>query len=196
MKKVVIWIVALLCVAVVCGGFYLVKIRSEQNQSKDKTELTEVQRIITKDIETNYPATPREVVKYFNRILAAIYCKEPAYSEEELSQMADKILALFDEELLAENPKDTYLASLKADIADYQERSRYITSTNVCESDEVQYVQDGEDSLAYVQTSYFIREGSNFTKPYEQYVLRKDGDGNWKILTFYQVEGDSSDDDE
>lgn len=27
------------------------------------------------------------------------------------------------------------------------------------------------------------------------YVLRKDADGNWKILVFYQVNGDSSDDD-
>jgi Na+-transporting NADH:ubiquinone oxidoreductase subunit NqrC len=190
MKKVVIWIVALLCVAVVCGGFYLVKVRSEQNQAKDKTELTEVQKIITKDLEKNYPATPREVVKFYNRIITAYY--KETYSDEELDQMADQVLALFDDDLLANNPKDTYLADVKADIADYQSRSRYIASSNVCESDEVGYKQDGDDSLAYVLASYFVREKNTFTWTYQQYVLRQDAEGNWKILTFYQVEGDSS----
>jgi Na+-transporting NADH:ubiquinone oxidoreductase subunit NqrC len=194
MKKIVIWIVALLCVAVVCGGFYLVKIRSEQNQAKDKTELTEVQKIITKDLESSYPATPREVVKFYNRIITAFYKEE--YTDEELSQMADQVLALFDEDLLESNSKDTYLASLQADIEDYAERSRYIADSRVCESDEVGYVQDGDDSLAYVWSSYFVREKNDYTRTYQQYVLRQDDAGNWKILTFYQVDGVSSDDEE
>ena len=50
MKKVGAFIAALLCIAVVCGGFYLVKVRSDENLLKDKTELTEVQRILMKDL--------------------------------------------------------------------------------------------------------------------------------------------------
>jgi hypothetical protein len=83
--------------------------------------------------------------------------------------------------------------SLKADIADYAKRSRYIVSTKVSESDQVGYVQDGDDSLAYVLASYFVREKNAFSWTYQQYVLRQDGDGNWKILTFYQVEDPSDD---
>jgi hypothetical protein len=176
---------------VVCGGFYLVKVRSDKNQSQDKTELTEVQKIITKDLTTNYPATPREVVKYYSRIITAYYKED--YTDSELDQLVDQELTLFDEELLKNNQKDTYLVSLKADIADYAKRSRYIVSTKVSESDEVGYVQDGDDSLAYVLASYFVREKNAFSWTYQQYVLRQDGDGNWKILTFYQVEDPSDD---
>ena len=41
--------------------------------------------------------------------------------------------------------------------------------------------------------SYFMEENKSYNRPYQMYVLRKDEDGNWKILVFYQVEGDSSD---
>jgi Na+-transporting NADH:ubiquinone oxidoreductase subunit NqrC len=191
MKKVVGCILALLCVAVVCGGFYLVKVRSDKSQSQDKTELTEVQKIITKDLTTNYPATPREVVKYYSRIITAYYKED--YTDSELDQLVDQELTLFDEELLENNQKDAYLVSLKADIEDYKNRSRYIVSTKVSESDQVGYVQDGDDSLAYVLASYFVREKNAFSWTYQQYVLRQDGDGNWKILTFYQVEDPSGD---
>jgi Na+-transporting NADH:ubiquinone oxidoreductase subunit NqrC len=194
MKKVLAWIVALLCVAVVCGGFYLVKIRSEQNQAKDKSELTEVQMIITKDLEKNYPSTPREVVKLYNRIITAFYKEE--ISDEELDQLADQVLALFDDDLAANNPKETYLESVKADIEDYKNRSRYIADSRVCESDEVSMVQDGDDSLAYVWASYFVREKNDYTRTYQQYVLRQDDEGNWKILVFYQIDGAPSGDEE
>lgn len=194
MKKIGMWIIALLCVAVVCGGFYLVKVRSDHDMSKDKTEITEVQRILTKDLDNNYPATPREVVKMYNRIITAYYKED--YSDSELSKMADQVLKLFDVKLLEVNPKDTYLAYLKADIANYEARSRYIADARVCESGEVHYIQDGEDQLAYVTASYFVREKNDYSKTYQQYVLRKDGDGDWKILAFYQIEGDSSKDDD
>ena len=49
------------------------------------------------------------------------------------------------------------------------------------------------DKCAYVTASYFIKGDDNYSKTYQEYVLRKDEDGNWKILVFYQVEGDSSD---
>lgn len=194
MKKIGAWVTALLCVVLVCGAFYLVKVRSQDSLANGQDNLTEVQRIITKNLTENYPATPREVVKLYNRIITAYYKED--YTEEELEQMVDQELMLFDEELLEVNPKDTYLVLLQADIADYAERSRYIANARVCDASEVQYVSDGDDSLAYVTASYFVREKNEYTRTYQQYVLRKDGDGNWKILGFYQIEGASSEDDE
>lgn len=194
MKKVGAFIAALLCIAVVCGGFYLVKVRSDENLLKDKTELTEVQRILMKDLANDYPATPREVVKLYNRIITAYY--KESYSDQELSKMADQVLALFDAKLQETNPKDSYLRYLKADIANYESRSRYIADARVCDSDEVKFVQDGDDQLAYVTASYFVREKNEYSKTYQQYVLRKNGDGEWRILGFYQIEGASSKDDD
>lgn len=194
MKKIGAWVTALLCVALVCGAFYFVKVRSQDNLANGKDNLTEVQRIITKNLTENYPATPREVVKLYNRIITAYYKED--YTDQELEQMADQVLLLFDEKLLEVNPRETYLAYLRADIADYANRSRYIADARVCDTSEVKYVSDGDDSLAYVTASYFVREKNEYTRTYQQYVLRKDGDGNWKILGFYQIEGASSEDDE
>ena len=52
------------------------------------------------------------------------------------------------------------------------------------------------DEIAYGTASYFIKNGSSYTKTYQKYVLRKDDDGDWKILTFYKIEGESSESDE
>ena len=65
-------IIAIVCVAAVVGGFYWMTQR-EANKPADEVELTEVQKVITKDIEGNYPATPREVVKTYNRIISCFY---------------------------------------------------------------------------------------------------------------------------
>ena len=90
----------------------------------------------------------------------------------------------------ANNPKELYLSSLKDDIADYAQRERYIAQSDVCDSSEVLYKTiDGED-IAYVNASYFVREGTDYCKTYQQYVLRKNEQGEWRILVFYQIEAE------
>lgn len=185
MKKAGVIIAALLCIALVCGGFFLVKVRSDRAQANDR-ELTEVEKLITKDLEKNYPATPREVVKLYNRIITCFYKEK--ISKDDLSELADQVLVLFDKQLRDNNPKAQYLSYLQADIANYAARSRYIAQSNVCDSSDILFIQDGADELAYVTASYFVKEGNSFTRTYQQYVLRKDGDGRWKILAFYQIE--------
>ena len=68
-------------------------------------ELTEIQKLITKNLDTNYPATPREVVKYYNRILECFY--DDTYTDDELESLADQARKLLDDELLENNP-DVY----------------------------------------------------------------------------------------
>jgi Na+-transporting NADH:ubiquinone oxidoreductase subunit NqrC len=192
MKKVIRILVAVLCVAAVCGAFYFLKQRTDSAQNKEE-ELTEVQKLITKNLDENYPATPREVVKLYNRFITCFYKDD--YTQDELTQMADQVWLLLDEELQEENPKETYLASLEEDIADYASRNRYIASSSVSDSADVEEKTIDGDKIAYVTSSYFVREGSSYERTYQEYVLRKDSDGNWKIMGFYQVEGTSSEDD-
>ena len=45
-------------------------------------------------------------------------------------------------------------------------------------------------SGALCEASYFIKKGTKeFTRTYQQFLLRKDGSGNWKILGFVKVDG-------
>ena len=188
-QKPIRFIVAIAAVLLIVGGYYYLTVYKNAN-SEENVELTEVQKVITKDLETNYPATPREVVKLYNRIQECFY--NETYTDDELYGLGDQARMLFDEELLGNNPRDDYFDSLKADIASYRAKSKTIMSSDVCNSNDVHYQTIDGDECAYVSASYFMEEGKSYNRTYEMYVLRKDKDGNWKILVFYQIEGDSS----
>lgn len=189
-KKTAAVAAAIACVGVIVGLFIYLTVQ-KQASVEEAVELTEVQKIVTKDLDKNYPATPREVVKLYNRIITCFYDGE--YTEEELESLGDQARKLFDGELLENNPRDEYLKDLRADIADYRENSRTIMKSSVCDSNDVNYQTVDGDECAYVTASYFINEKKTYNRTKQMYVLRKDEDGNWKILVFYQIEGDSSD---
>jgi curli biogenesis system outer membrane secretion channel CsgG len=192
MKKVVIAIVALLCIGGICGGFYYA---SQHSSSSDEVELTKVQKIITRDLDKDYPATPREVVKFYNRIITSYFGE--TYSDEEFDALAEQAQCLFDTELLSNNPLEDYKEEVKSEIQEYNQNSRQIRQASVCDSGDVQYVTDKNngDQLAYVTSNYFVKEGNSYERTYQMYVLRKDDQEQWKILTYYKVDGTSSEDD-
>lgn len=193
MKKTRIVILAIVIVAAICTAFYIVNNNSKKESAKE-AGLTEIQKITTRNMEKDYPATPREVIKFYNRIVKCYYGRQ--YSDDELEQLADQALSMFDDDLLKKNQKESYIESVKSDAAQYEEDNKSISQTDVCDSNDVKYMTDNGDDIAYVTASYFIKNGSSYTKTYQEYVLRKDGDGDWKILTFYKIEGESSESDE
>ena len=194
MKNAKYVIIAIACICAICAGFFFF---SQDNKEQEKN-LTEIEKVIVKDLKKNYPKTPREVVKFYNRIVKCYYGDTP--TEEQLNDLVDQMLGIMDEDLLLVNSRDVYYNSVVSDIAQYKQEKKQLVSTDVCDSNEVKYVtdhKDGEsqkDELAYVNASYFINTDGKFAYTYQQFVLRQDVDGRWKILTFYQVEGEDSDD--
>ncbi len=195
MKNVKYVIIAIACVCLICGGFYFF---SKEKVDTEET-LTEVEKLIVKDMEEDYPKTPREVVKLYNRIISCYYGED--LSDEEIEKLADQMLYLFDDDLLLVNPREEYISSVKSDIEQYKNNKKQVVNTDVCSSNEVRYLTDEKegttekDELAYVNASYFVNTSGSFSYTYQQFVLRQDEEGQWKILTFYEVEGDSSDDE-
>lgn len=193
MKKVVIVIVAIVCVVLFCGGFYFLQRWSDKEQKKEE-QMTEFEKIVTRDMDKNYPATPREAIKFHNRIVTCCYNGD--YSSDELRQLADQEEAMFDDELLANNPREEYVQSLQQDINTFHTTSDSISQTDVCDSNDVIYKTIDGDEIAYVDASYFIRQNKGgFVKTYQQFVLRKDDEGKWKILVFYKIDNPSPEDD-
>lgn len=190
MRKVLRIGIAVICmVSLVVGYYAYLSRRNDATSADDTVELSEVQAIISRDFNKDYPATPRAVVKWYNRIITAYYNEE--FDQGQLEQMADKARMLMDDELLKYNPKDTYVASLTLEIEDYHNRSRTIVQSTVSDSNEVQYKKVNGYECAFLSTYYFIREGSSYTRTYEDFCLRKDSNGNWKILTWrLSPEGD------
>ena len=192
MKKTRIILIVVVCVGLLLGG-YSVWMNRNGNASSENVELTKVQQLITKDLSKKYPETPREVVKLYNEIITCFYGEK--YTEAELEKLVDMTLMLMDEELAANNPREDYLKRVKAEILAFDAANRTIVSYTLESSNDIEKGKiDGEDSVI-VQTSYFIKEKNAqnpYSKTYQNYLLRKDANGNWKILGFEKVEGDSS----
>ena len=174
-------VVAVIFVALIVGYYWYLSTRLDNN-AENKAELTAVQKVTTNDLEKNYPKTPREVLKAYNEIQTAFYNEE--YSEEELEEMAEKARTLLDDALLAQNPMESYLASLKADIASYRQEGKKITNITIDSSNAVRKEKVGNEEFAYINCVYYVREGSSYDAIPETYLLHKGADGRWKILAF------------
>lgn len=194
-RRIGIVFLALLCTILVCGSFYLLKskVRVHPDEAGD---LTKIEKITTRDLKNDYPTTPREVIKFYNKIILSYY--EEDYTDDEFEGLLAQARGLMDDELLENNPIDTYRAAVKDEIADYKNRDRKIRQSSVCDSDDVLFTKDKDkgDELAYVTATYFVKEKNKFTRTYQMYVLRKDDQGLWKILTYYQIDRNPNAEDE
>lgn len=175
-------IVAIIFVVLIVGYYWYLNGRNT-SLAENKADLTDVQMLITEDLEKNYPKTPREVVKLYNRLLLCYYNEE--YTEEEFESMVDQAMKLFDPDLIAKNPKDQYMIDLKTDIDSYHEDGKTISNITIEGSKDVQYETLGADECAYVDCVYYVREGSSYDAIRQTYMLRKDASGKWKILAFF-----------
>lgn len=197
MKKVSIAIITIACVLLICGAFYLLTQNQSGNQEK---ELTEIEKVLVKDLEKDYPKTPREVVKYYNRIVSCYYDRET--SVDQLGKLVDQMMYLMDEDLLLINPRDEYFNTVVADVEMYKQQKKYIVNTTVCDSNDVVYFKDPKgnpdkpDEMACVAVTYFVKKDGKFSNTHQEFILRKDDEGRWKMLVFYAVEGDTSEEDE
>lgn len=184
MKKYIFIIIV--GILLICGAFFFF---TKDNRQKE-TELTEVQKIITKDLETDYPKTPREVIKLYNRIVKCYYSEEKELeniSKEELKALSKQMLQLLDEEVLLANQDEEYYGFVLDDIKVFEANDTYIVESTVCDSNDVQYVTDPNngDKLAYVPTSYLM---NSLEKIYQKFILRENENGKWKILYYMKGE--------
>ena len=173
-------IVVVICAAMCIGYFYYL---SNRDSGKEKN-LTEVEQVITKDLDKSYPKTAREVVKFYNRILQCYYNEE--HTDDQLAQLTEQARVLMDKELQEKNPEKDYLAAVKLDIETYKEKEKKITSITMDSTNEVEYKTVNGEECAYVDVSYFIMEKDGSSRAEQTYILRKDEDGRWKMLGFYQ----------
>ncbi|MCR4955735.1 MAG: hypothetical protein K6A30_03525 [Lachnospiraceae bacterium] len=187
MKKTVrTIIVAIVGVALIIGYYVYLTGKNNNGVENNTEELSAVQELLTTDFEEKYPATPREVIRVFNRFLNCFYNEE--LSENDIVNLANAQRIFLDEELLDNNPSTQYLQSMKADVQKNHEEKRTIRSASVCGSNEVIYKTVDSRKCAYVTCGYFMKVGKEFQSTTQRYVLRKDSEGKWKILVYYLIQ--------
>ena len=112
-------------------------------------------------------------------------------NDEELEKVASQMRGLFDEELLLLNSHNAYIDNLKLELELYKEAERYISGYKIENGYNIEYITYKDEDYAKVDVLYYLREGKELKYIYEEYTLREDEDGKWKIL-FWELTDSSS----
>lgn len=182
-------IIILALTAVLVVGLYYFCSRREKDNNDKISANDPYSIIVSKDLELNYPSTPKAVVTFYSDILQQIYLED--YNDEQVEALAKQARGLFDEELLTLNPYDAYMANLLVEREVYSKAGRYISGYEVENGYNIEYLSYQGADYAKVNTKYYVREGSNLIYTYHEYTLREDEDGRWRIL-FWELADEAS----
>lgn len=179
-KRIRVILVMVLIALVVLGGYYVIS--NHLDTGKDDVEIptTEVEKILAKDLEIDYPATPKEVVKLYGRISKSFYEKE--YNDEQYKQLVGMFRNLLDDELLANNEEEQYYVDLDEKIKEFSESKRTITNYFIPDNAKLNYYTKEGKKYATLPMTYTIRDNGTILSTTEQFMLRQDKSEKWKIL--------------
>lgn len=172
----VIIVVAVLIVTMVAYYCYLV---NRDRETIAEQNLTTVQKVLARDLEKDYPPSPKEVIKYYNEVMKCFYNED--CSVEEIEALATQARLLYDDELVDNNPWDTYFAGLTLEIVQYKEQNRRIASASVASSTDVDYFSQDGYEFARIRCGYSFTQGKTSDSTVEVYLLRQDEKKHWKI---------------
>ncbi len=156
------------------------KILGWESADEEDMKRSEVEKLLEKDFENDYPVTVSGVADYYCRITKAYY--NETMDDDEFENMVKQMRQLFDDELLSANPLDSQIASLKTEINDMKTAGTAISEYAVPDESEVTaYTQDGKnmasEDIEFIFTTKGVLSTSN-----ETLTFRKDSSGKWKIV--------------
>ncbi len=176
-------VLAVMVITVFALYYYLV---NKVERSDPEVETSAVEDVLLKNLETDYPATVREVIKYYNEIMSCYYGENP--TDEELKKLADKAMELYDAELVDYQSEEMYIEDLKAEIAAFAASDTVLSHVALSSSTAVGYYTYNGRECAQIRCIYTMRQKTGLMTIKEVYVLRKDDSGRWKILGWTPAE--------
>ncbi|NLL92598.1 MAG: hypothetical protein GX225_00410 [Clostridiales bacterium] len=155
-------------------------VETKKPAGDEDTAVSEVDKVLSKDLSKNYPLTAREVVNLYTRIQKCYYNEE--CTPDEIVSLAYMTTYLFDEELVANNPFDEYYSELLEDIEQYHKTESTISRVILDKSSDVVYSTVDDIKYASINCIYYVKNSKGTSRTKETYALRKDEEGRWKIL--------------
>ncbi len=180
MKKSTVRVTVILVVVIVgLVALYAFLVGKARREIEDAT-MTPVQSVLSRNLDFDYPATVKEVVKYYTEIEKCLYNEE--CTDEEIESLGVQARRLYDEELLANNELISNLTELKADIKTFRGGKRVISNISVAGASNVDYFSEDNYDFARIHCGYTVREGNGVIKSEGRvYLLRRDENRQWKI---------------
>lgn len=174
------------------GSYFYVTNKADNSQ--EVTTTSEKDILLNYDMAGNYPKTVREAVKMHCRYLKYIYNEGLAkdFTEDDLFVMNQKMRQLYDDELLEINQADQQLKALNKEMEVYKAKKQKIVSYTLAEASQIEYNTDNGKEYAKMRVTIAMRiDGSSFSAD-EEYILRKDAEGKWKILGWQAIQQDKA----
>ena len=154
--------------------------REDKEKTEVKVELTEVEKILDQDLTKEYPPTAREVIKRYSRIVKCIHSEE--VSEEEIIQLGDMVLSLYTDELKENNPREEYMEQLLEEVKEYRSFKKTVISYAIDSGENtITWTEDGVE-YARLLATFTTQDDTGFNRVYEEFVLKKENQNQWKIL--------------
>ena len=175
-------VIFIILVVLVVGYFYYLSNRSVSQPEELAPEaeiMTAVQQVLARDLEINYPPTPREVIKYYSEITQCFYNEE--LTDEDIYALGMRARELYDTELVANQTEADYIDSLKFDIQDFKSKKRTIASFNPSSSLDVETFSEDGYEWARLYCHYGVKQGELLFNSNMVFMLRKDESGHYKI---------------
>lgn len=152
---------------------------SRSRSIAESSAMTAVQKVLSRDMEYDYPSTPKELLKYYNEIQKCFYNEN--CTDDEIEALANRARELYDADLLVNNELGVHIMSLKAEIKDYKDNKRLITAVSVAASTNVDFFEDDGYEFARIYCGYNVTEGSTTKQVRQIFLLRRDENRRWKI---------------
>lgn len=180
-------IFVILLAAVLIGAFVLLTKKTNESKLEAEVTVSEAEEILDRNLDgSDYPVTPREVLKMYGRIVKCLYNED--VSERETEKLIAQLRKLYSDELLFINPEDEMVTLSAGEINSFRKAGNKIYSYTVDSADTIQYITDSEGERAVLNMYFMIKEGSDFERSYESFVLEKNENGRWKILGWKRTE--------
>lgn len=179
MIKTVVCIIIM--AALVAGYYFYISNKDFRSESSKKEAKEETELLLNRDLEKDYPANPRDLVVYYSDLICSIYNEK--LTDEQMEKAAVQLRTLFDVELLEENTLNEYTKRLKEEAAAYQAEKKTISNYQVFKNSEVKYQRMKGKNYAILSAYYRLKtKSSSPVTSCEEFLLRKDEDGYWRIL--------------
>lgn len=182
-KTTTIIVIMFAVVIAIAIGFWAILEQGRNRVEEDKlihSKNEEVNTLLNKDLNIDYPSTPREVLKMYSRLQSCVYNQD--LSDQDLTAIVGQMRMLFDDELIATNSLEQQLEDLKKEKKEYQKAKRTISNYVIDKESSIAEKKIEGKEYATLEVSYLIQENGGYNKTYEQFILRKNEEDKWKIL--------------
>lgn len=177
--------------AFIVTAYYFVRTSEGFTITSKETDKTQTELLLEKNISDKYPSTPKDVLDLYINLSKSIYDRNT--TEDQIDKLATQMLLLFDAELLDKNPLELYKINLKTEIKGFVDKNIYIMNYINGDNEKAEFWDKDNREYASRMVSYTLKEGSNYTKVYNKFILRKDDNGEWKILGWSNEDSPQSD---